>query len=215
MAKKGCVFSEEHKRKLSEAKKGNSYATGHTLSEESRNQIRDKLIGIPISEECRKNREGKYSGINNPNYGKVMSQDQREKISKKLRGRKLPVEVCLKLKGLRAGEKHHAWKGGISFEPYCVKFNADLRERVRVFFGHVCLLCGKTQRENGERLSVHHVNFDKMTCCNDVKPLFVPLCSSCHTKTNRNREYYEQHFEEVIMTKHKGQCYLPKPEGGD
>src|SRR5208337_386546 len=29
------------------------------------------------------------------------------------------------------GEKSPGWKGGISFEPYCIKFNKEFKERVR------------------------------------------------------------------------------------
>lgn len=87
-----------------------------------------------------------------------------------------------------SGEKAPNWQGGISFFPYCEKFNDDFRERVRAFFGRKCFLCGKMEDENGESLSVHHVNYNKQACCEgeDIPEdrLFVPLCRSCHSRTS-------------------------------
>ena len=102
--------------------------------------------------------------------------------------------------------------GFTQFGDYCEKFNEPLKERVRGFFNRTCVECGKLE-ENNEwgKLSVHHVNFDKNACCNNTRPLFVALCSQCHPKTNRNREYWEEHFTELINSKFGGKCYLPKP----
>lgn len=119
---------------------------------------------------------------------------------------------CLFLEMLyeRKGEKHPNWKGGISYEPYCVLFNNEFKKRVRDFWNNTCVECGKTKEEEGANLCVHHVNFDKESCCNDSKPLFVTLCKSCHSKTNANREYWEEKYTALINEKYGGQCYLPK-----
>jgi|GEM_PF-5815699 len=110
----------------------------------------------------------------------------------------------------RRGENHWNWKGGSSWGKYCPKFNYDFKERVREFFGRRCVECGTP--ENGERLCIHHVNFRKDACCaEDVVPLFVPLCKSCHAKTNYNRPHWEAKYTALIREKHDGLCYLPKP----
>lgn len=108
--------------------------------------------------------------------------------------------------GRNDGEKSHLWKGGISFEPYCPAFNNVFKERVRAFFGYICQECLTPQ--NGEKLHVHHVNFNKMSCCDTTKPLFIPLCRSCHSATNHNRDYWEQHFTDMIDGFFQGKCYL-------
>lgn len=110
----------------------------------------------------------------------------------------------------RPGEKSPSWRGGISYEPYCNKFNADFRERVRVFFNRRCYICGITEEERGERSCVHHVNYDKMVCCNDVKPLFVPLCRRCHTMTGHNREEWEEFFTVSLEYLTGGECFIKK-----
>lgn len=193
-------------------------------------RLRRANTGRPLSAEHKQKLSLAHRGKTPWNKGIPQTAETREKLSNALRGRKIPLEVCVKLSVMRMGhatseetrrkigdaqrgDKANNWKGGITNLPYCVKFSQEFRERVRAFFGHTCVECGKSQTDNGASLDVHHVNFDKMTCCNDVEPLFVALCMSCHGKTQHNREYYEQHFEEVIMTKFEGKCYLPKPEG--
>ena len=93
------------------------------------------------------------------------------------------------LKGKGIGENNANWRGGISFEPYCHKFNNKFKESVRAEFGRECFICGTPG--NGRKLDVHHVNYDKSCLCSDIKCEFVPLCRSCHMKTNNNREHYE------------------------
>lgn len=111
------------------------------------------------------------------------------------------------------GENNPNWNGGSSFFPYCPKFNNDLRERVRSFWGYKCGYCGKTQEENGRALNVHHVHYDKLVCCNDREIiLFIPLCCSCHSKTNGNREDWESEFEKIITDRYGGKSYYSKEE---
>lgn len=110
---------------------------------------------------------------------------------------------------LYSGENSPNWKGGISFEPYCPKFNRGFKERVRDFWNHECGFCGKSEENNGKKLAVHHVNYDKMVCCNNVAPLFILLCESCHTKTNYNRDYWEEMFTNYIMIWFDGESYNP------
>ena len=112
----------------------------------------------------------------------------------------------------RTGENSPAWKGGISFEPYCILFNKEFKERVREFFGRRCFECNKTEEESKEKLSVHHINYDKMVCCNDVFPLFAALCRSCNVKANSNRKYWKEHFTQKIMKEFNGKCFYTKEE---
>ena len=112
------------------------------------------------------------------------------------------------------GENNPCWKGGVSFEPYCIKFNREFKERVRAFFGYVCQSCGHIWQPGEEKLAVHHVNYRKDSCCDvDVKPIFVPLCfRTCHTKTNHNRDYWEKYFTDLINEKYGGKCYFSREE---
>lgn len=112
------------------------------------------------------------NGEKNHCYQKIVSKETKQKLSESKRG-----------------SKHPNWKGGISFEPYCNKFNKELKKNVRDKFNNSCFICGKIEKENGKKLSVHHVNYNKGQGCGYSWSL-IPLCSSCHAKTNFNRYYW-------------------------
>ena len=130
--------------------------------------------------------------------GRKLSDTTKRKMSKSKTGFKHTNETKKKISDIcRAknlgGENSPNWKGGISFEPYCVKFNYKFKESVRDKFDRKCFLCGKSEDLNGRKLDVHHVNYDKECLCNEVECEFVPLCIHCHLKTsNGDREYYEK-----------------------
>ena len=116
------------------------------------------------------------------------------------------------------GELSPTWKGGISFLPYCTKFNTDFKERVRNYFGRCCYLCGKNEADNEQKLSVHHVNYNKLACCEEeIRPLFVPLCMSCHSKVHTNRNDWEELFTTSLDFLTGGECFIHKTEetGGE
>jgi len=111
-----------------------------------------------------------------------------------------------------SGENSRFWLGGISFEPYCPKFNNDLKRRIRTFFNNQCAICGKTTEKNGAKLSCHHIEYNKMSCC-DGKPVhFASLCRSCHSKTNKGREKWESMLHRIIDEIYDGKSYYTKEE---
>lgn len=123
-----------------------------------------------------------------------LSDDTRKKLSEKSknhtrnRGRRLSDEHKRKLSIAFSGEKNPQWRGGISYDPYCFKFTDRLKEEVRDRFNRLCVMCSKTEEENGRKLDVHHIDFNKNQGCDDVDWKLVPLCQSCHGWTTRNRD---------------------------
>ena len=183
----GKCHSEESKQKMSASHKGaNNHMFGVRHSEEARRKMSDAKKGVPMSSEAR------------------------IKISEGHKGLHPSEETRKKLSAAKSGKNSPLWKGGLSFEPYCPKFNNEFKERVRAFFGYRCVECGSQQIE--KKLSIHHVNFNKKTCCDDTIPLFVALCIPCHAKTNYNRDYWQRHFTDMITSKHDGKCYFTKEE---
>ena len=85
----GYKHTEESKRKISEALKGeNNPNYGKTLSEETRKKISEAkkgknhpMYGKTHSEEARKKMSESQKGENNPMYGKKHSKEARKKIS--------------------------------------------------------------------------------------------------------------------------------------
>lgn len=104
-----------------------------------------------------------------------------------------------------SGKNNPAWKGGASFEPYCEKFNAEFKKYIRDKFGRVCFLCGKTEEDNGKKLSVHHVNGNKNCGCDEDETCqFVPLCVSCHSKMHSKKVDWEAKIKAMMQNKLNG-----------
>jgi len=108
----GRRFSEEHKKKLSKAHKGEpTWASLHRkemsdinkgrrpyeMTEEIKEKIRKALIGKKLSKKRRRR-------IGKGNKGKQFTEERRRKISEALKGRKLSEESIKKLKEIRKNQ---------------------------------------------------------------------------------------------------------------
>lgn len=213
----GKKHTIETKHKLSEALKGNKNRGGKkasketllklskaakNISDETRLKMSNSAKGKKLSEATKKKMSEARKGEKNHHFGKVFSEDHKRKISEAKKGTKLSEETKRKMSKAQQGNKSYLWRGGISFEPYCPKFNNAFKEGIRDKFDRKCFICGKLeieqmeqQKNEGKRpykLSVHHVNYQKNCLCDDVVCKFVPLCISCHAKTNGDRSNWEQ-----------------------
>lgn len=195
--KRGMHHTEEAKRKIGIASKGRAVSeeTRHKRSEVMK-RWRPTQIGFSHSKETKRK-------IGDANRGKKRTEVEKQKMSEIRKGVPHSDEHKLRIRATaNKGELHHNWRGGVSFEPYCPKFNNKFKESIRDMFGRCCFLCNiseseqmVSQKERGKqecKLSVHHVSYDKTCLCEDVKCAFVPLCHSCHTKTGINRSYWEE-----------------------
>ena len=133
-------------------------------------------------------------------------------LADKFRGKPLPEHAILKRTISRFGQ--YWWYGSVRYEDdglYCERFDEPFKERVRAYWGYQCFECGEPQ--NGRKLSVHHVHYDKKMCCNGSPRDVVPLCWSCHNATNNRCEHWENHFTELLyLYNPNGKCYFTKEE---
>jgi hypothetical protein len=113
-------------------------------------------------------------------------------------GTKFSEDHKANLSAAKKGEKHPNWQDGISFEPYCIKFNDEYKEYIRNLFGNKCFLCSLSEADNGRKLSVHHVNYNKKCGCDETKCICVPLCISCHSKTGTDRDFWQALIMEML-----------------
>jgi len=224
---KGKHHTQETKDKIGKASTGRT----HTVSEEARQKLRETNTGKYPSEETRK----KMSSA-----GKLrppISEETRRKMSKSNSGKSHPPvseETCRKISNALSGSncywfgKHLSdnhkiklvenrvggfWYGNILYyEPlYCEKFTQEFKERVRAFWDYQCFECGSPQ--NGEKLHVHHIHYNKKTCCDGSPQDMIPLCRSCHTATNSNRDYWEQYFTTLLyLWSPAGKCFFTEEE---
>lgn len=176
---KGNFHSEETRKKISENKIKN-------MNDETRRKMSESASKRkPITENTKIKMSKSHKGFKH-------SEESKKKMSNIQKGRIVSEESKKKMseakKGTWNGEKNPMWLGGISFLPYCHKFNEKLKESIRNRDNRTCQNCGI--KENGTKHSVHHIHYDKENCYPDL----ITLCKSCHTKTNGNREYWEVYY---------------------
>jgi hypothetical protein len=220
---KGRIPSEETRKKLSKA------GIGRVFSIETRKKLSEGRKGIIFSEEhCKHISESHKEKPNRYWLGKKRDPETGIKIGNANRGRKNSEEskrkVQLSLLGKRIGPANPAYIDGRSREdyPYCPKFNNEFKERVIEFPDHSrrCMYCGKPETKNKtksgkiQRLTVHHILFDKKTCCNDSPTLFAALCFTCRGKADHDRDCtgINKELIQIIMEKYDGKCYFTKEE---
>lgn len=203
--KKGIPHSAEHNAKCAAASR----------TPVNRLRHRELRLGVKASESTKAKLRLLKAGNQNMK-GHKHSEETKAKMRASALGRKASDETKAKIGaywiGRVSGKDNPAWKGGTSFGKYCPKFTSEFKERVRKFFDYSCANCGCSQESAGRKLDVHHVNFNKDSCCDNTKPLFVPLCRSCHSKTRHDETHFVEKFTVLITTKYGGKCYVEKPQ---
>lgn len=226
---KGFKFSKETRDLWSQQRKGKKFTDAHreNLSKALKGRP-SPTKGMKFGPETFRKRSIANSGENNPMFGKEITDEHRAKLSLKSKGKPKSEEMRKKLSQTLTGRKHSVitiermretilggyWYGNVRYydgPQYCEKFNKNLKERVRAFFGYCCLECGTPQ--NGQSLHVHHVWYNKKACCDDTPRSLVPLCIGCHTETTfGDRDEWSQHFQDMIDLYYDGKCWLTKEE---
>ena len=210
--KRGDHHSDASRAKMSEARRGErnvNYGKARDPETCMKISLTKKNQHVHPTEETRKK-------MSLAKKNKPFTPEHKAAIGAANSRRIIPNEVKIKisttLMGKYCGKNHPNWQGGISFEPYCPKFNEDLKRRVRAYFENRCMLCGMTVEENGENLSVHHVSYDKMVCCNGRPVHFAALCHRHHTITNYDRSRWEYILHRIIDEIWEGRSYYTKEE---
>jgi hypothetical protein len=90
------------------------------------------------------------------------------------------------------GDSHWNWHGGSSFEPYSKEWTKELKKQIRERDNYKCQLCGIKETEYYQKLSVHHIDYNKN---NLNENNLVSLCRKCHIKTNCKRDYWISIFK--------------------
>lgn len=195
---KGHKHTEETKRQMSLSKQGNKNPMygigkqhsfyGKKLSEEHKQKIRKSKQKKPYTHtEKRKEKIRQYQ------KGRKRTKEHGENISKALMGHKGYW------KG-KFGKDSFNWNGGSSFEGYPTTWTNDVKEAIRKRDNYLCQVCFKSQEEEGNKLAVHHIDYNK----NNVNENnLISLCHSCHLKTNYNRKYWVSYLRNREVYKYE------------
>jgi len=92
------------------------------------------------------------------------------------------------------GETHPAWKGGISYEPYCDAWqDRDYKESIKERDGCKCL--NPECRKIPCRLILHHINYNKKDCS---PRNLITICQSCNGRANKNRRWHKSWYLAIL-----------------
>ena len=176
---------------------------GKKVGEETRQKLSDSRRGIPKSSEHKKKIGVSQIGEKNHMFGKHHTGETRKRISEGLKGTERGKETRSKMAICRIANNNPNWQGGVSFEPYCEKFNDACKERIRDGFGRKCLNCDQPEAQNlaksgkARKLSVHHIRYNKQEGCDGNDFFLAPLCLKCHNKTTTgDRDHWMQDLSE-------------------
>ena len=98
-------------------------------------------------------------------------------------------------------EKCPNWQNGKSYEIYPLGWNKTFKEQIRRRDEYKCQICGIPEVENDRKLHVHHIDYNKK----NISPNnLISLCTSCHVKTNTERNYWK----ELLSKKERIICQL-------
>lgn len=153
----------------------------------------------------RRTRSEAGSGKNNPMFGKKHSLETKAKMSKAQKGnknhkdkkhtQKSKEKISKNRKGKAKGKNSGNWQGGKSFEPYGLDWTKELKERIRKRDNYRCQECFRHQSELKEKLSVHHIDFNKKN--NNLYNL-ISLCRGCHIQTNYDRKQWTKYYQKRV-----------------
>ena len=93
-----------------------------------------------------------------------------------------------------SGSGNPNWKGGVSCEPYCdVWLDKEFKESIKERDNYGC------QNSDcwgiSEKLSIHHIDYDKKNCKPDN---LITLCNSCNSRANKNRKFHEDFYSTIM-----------------
>jgi len=144
--------------------------------------------------EIRKN--GNFSGKNNSNYkdGRTLKENFCVDCNKLISVNATRCwEHSCEERGKRIrGEEHFNWQGGLNYQEYGTNWTNQLKQQIRERDNHKCQICNKNEIDNGRKLDVHHIDYNKKNC---EESNLISLCISCHMKTNHNRELWVEYFK--------------------
>jgi len=98
-----------------------------------------------------------------------------------------------------SGNGNPNWRGGLSYEPYCIDWTKEYKDYIKERDDYKCLnpCCYSANPKN---IVVHHIDYKKKNC--DPYNL-ITLCNTCNTQANFNRNWHQSWYNAIIYRRYK------------
>lgn len=179
---KGYKHTASAKKKISDARKKQSPPTlGKKLphSDATKKKISNSLKGNKPWN------KGKKTGQQTWMKGKKHTEEAKRKNAEAHKGVLWSDKSKRKMSATVQGIPYDEWENFACEKKYCPKFNEACKESNRTKYGRRCFMCNKTEKANGQKLSVHHIDMNKAQGC-DSNWKLVPLCKHCHATAHND-----------------------------
>ena len=174
---KGSILTEKHKGKIRDALKENKngcFAKGkHIITDVIRKNMSNAHKG---QTPWNKGLKGIMVAWNKGKTG-WMSEEGKDNIKR----------------AIKSGFEARNWIDGRSFLPYTQEFNQQLKESIRKQNSYTCQLCGVKEKDYFQKLSIHHLDYNKNNCNEDN---LITVCRSCNAKLNS--KFYRKRATTII-----------------
>ena len=146
------------------------------------------------------------SGKNNYMFAKHRTEEEKQKLSEKIKNLFKNGRITWN-KGLTTkedkrilgGNKNPAYIHGKSKRKYPNKFSKELKVKILKRDNYTCQKCFIYPTN---KLSVHHIDYNKQNCKEDN---LITLCRKCNCQVNFNRNKWIKYFLKIIRRNKKWQ----------
>ena len=162
------------------------------FTEERKNEYRKRMISSNKNLEQRQ-KQSTFMKKNNPMDYPIIRQkhleicrdlNRCEEISNRNKERIISDEERQHVSAGKQGIPYNEWEAFACEQKYCPAFDEKCRESNREKYDRKCFLCEMTEKNNGRKLAVHHVDMNKQQGCNKIRWKLVPLCNQHHGKSH-------------------------------
>lgn len=173
--------------------------TGKKLSDAHKKKIGKASIKVWKNLEFRKkhkiimNKDEIKKKCVKPHIGRIHSKEEKEKRKQSLI-KYYQNYPEIKEKTKHKGKDNGMWNNGSSFEPYSTDWTEELKRKIRKRDNYTCQKCGKKWKKGMINFDVHHKDYNKKNCKENN---LITLCHPCHLKTNSNRKYWIEYFNNI------------------
>src|SRR4030042_1240308 len=153
---------------------------GHTHTEETKRKISEVHKGKIISKEQKQKlslamKKRNLCGERNPMWGKSRTEEVKDKIREKLK------EWNKKNPDIQRGKNNHNWKGGISTLHMMLRRSREYKDWIKSVFKRDRYICVKCGNKGSGNLQAHHI----FSWANYPEKRFdlengLTLCIDCH-----------------------------------